>query len=126
VVISFGVPIKHFSSNTLPPASSRYCETISTGPWPMSTVPFHVPTSVFIRSNSLETGLVVGVSAAFKAIAAASINVAQTEFIFVFIMFPFVCCSIVCPTFTSTTNETAPGGQRSFDFFSKRTGSVKT
>jgi hypothetical protein len=50
-------------------------------------MPFQVPTSDFIRSNSGEAGLGLGGSPAFKAAAVASSNVAQTEVIFVFIVF---------------------------------------
>src|SRR6266404_7889105 len=54
VTISLGVPTKMRSSRTLPPATKRYSTVNSINPLPMSALPFHVPTSVFMRANSAE------------------------------------------------------------------------
>src|SRR5688572_2968014 len=78
------------------------------GPWPISALPFHVPTSAFNRSNSGELAFTFTGSLACNHVAPASTNVAQTEVIFVFI---FVVL-FVFPTFTTTTNDWPPSGHR--------------
>src|SRR6266496_212963 len=42
------------SAIALPPATSRYSTVNSSGPSPMSALPFQVPTRDFMRSNSAE------------------------------------------------------------------------
>src|SRR5436190_792843 len=109
---------------TLPPASRRYCDTISIGPWPMSTIPFQVPTSDFIRSNSVEPGLGLGASPALEATAAASSNVVQMEVIFVFIVFLWLSVD----RFISALhhyNERAGPFRTAIAAFLKKTDSVK-
>src|SRR5262245_37134062 len=87
----------------------------------MSTVPFHEPTSVFMRSNSGEPGLGCGISAALRMAAPASNSVAQTDVIFVFIV--FLCFSLftrfVRPSFTTTTNGPTSLGHHFRKFFEK-------
>src|SRR5690242_4649253 len=82
----------------------------STGPWPMSHLPVHEPTSVFIRSNSGELALAFSVSPAFAPRDAARINAVSSAVIFVFI---FVRCSIVVcnSNFIYTTNGLKHSGQ---------------
>src|SRR5688572_14466487 len=106
VIISLGVPGKQRSSKIVPPASRRNWTVISTGPWPMSVLPCHVPTRDFMRSNSAEAGLGLGGSLALRQTAPARSNVANIEVIFVFIGF-FRCC---CRTFIKTTNGKGWGG----------------
>src|SRR5688572_2162304 len=60
---------------------------MSIGPWPMSALPVHEPTRVFIRSNSGEPALGLSFSAALAQSAAASNRAVQMEVIFVFMIF---------------------------------------
>jgi len=85
VTISFGVFWKQRSSRTLPAAIRRYWTTSSTGPWPMSVVPFQVPTSVFMRSKSGEPDLGLAGSSADRPPRTARRSVAQQVMILVFI-----------------------------------------
>src|SRR2546421_1678734 len=86
----------------------------------MSVLPFQVPMSDFIRSNSGEVGFCVAGCSALTQTAPARSNVAKNEVICVFIiLFRF---SVNCPSFTSTTNERREGGQCETNFFGMAEG----
>src|SRR5688572_26940114 len=123
VIISFGVPGRQRSSRMVPPASSRNWTVRSTGPCPMSALPSQVPTRVFMRSNSGEAGFgLTDGSLALSHAAPASINVAQTDVIIVFIGFSFV----VVVALSSTRRTRRAGEDIGFwDFFGRGTKDQK-
>src|SRR5688572_2089984 len=116
VTISLGVPGKQRSSRIVPPARRRNWTVMSTGPWPMSVLPCHVPTRAFMRSNSAEAGFGLGGSLALRQTAPARSKVAHIEVIFVFIGFNF---RVVVRTFMKTTNGEGRGGHWIWWIFSK-------
>src|ERR1043165_9749905 len=110
VTISFGVPARQRSSRMLPPAINRYWIVISTGPWPISVLPVHEPTSVFMRVNSGEPALAFSASTAFAPSEAASNRVEQRSVMFVFMVFIGFLYSLIV-TFMNTTNDQTGLGQ---------------
>ena len=97
--------------------------SMSIGPWPMSVFPCHVPTSVFIRSNSGELGFGFPGSPAVSHSEVASSNVVQNEVIFVFIV--FLSFLVICPSFIYTTNGPARSGQHTSVFSRKKIQSIR-
>src|SRR5688572_8391011 len=85
---------------------------MSIGPWPISALPFHVPTSVFNRSNSGELAFTLTGSLAYNHVAPASTNIAQTEVILIFIFVVLLFFRL------SSLQRTSPGLQdNDFVFF---------